>query len=205
MKSAKKNKRIIQQKIARQKRRRKEYERRRNIDRNNKRYTIVRRSAPAGKRKFDTVSVPEYFSFDHNLEGLIEFTNKTYKKYKDFKSGHLFFNMSNVVKLDMPAICLLLSLLNKLTWKQISYAGNAPDDPKSYDTFIRSGFLEMMKSKGFKLKPPSMPNQLYMIGQNDLKPQVIGESIKKAMKVVVGEFTHFKPLYSIMIEICTNK
>lgn len=204
MKSAKKHIRIIQQKIARQKRRRKEYERRRNIDRNNKRYTIVRRSAPAGKRKFDTVSVPEYFSFDHNLEGLIEFTNKTYKKYKDFKSGHLFFNMSNVVKLDMPAICLLLSLLNKLTWKQISYAGNAPDDPKSYDTFIRSGFLEMMKSKGFKLKPPSMPNQLYMIGQNDLKPQVIGESIKKAMKVVVGEFTHFKPLYSIMIEICTN-
>lgn len=204
MRNTKNQIRTFQLKIVKQRRRRKEYERKRNLARNDKRYTIVHRSAPAGKRKFDIVQVPEVFSFERNLEGLIEFTNKTYKKYKDFRYGHLFFLMSQVVDLDMPAICLLLSLLNKLTWKQISYAGNGPDNPKAYETFIKSGFLEMMKSRGFKLKPPTIPNQLYMIGQNDLKPQVIGESIRKAMKVVVGEFVHFKPIYSIMIEICTN-
>ena len=196
--------RISQLKAVKQRRKRKEFERKRNLARNVKGYHKIHRNNPAGKRKFDMVQVPETFSFEHNLEGLIMFTNKTFKKYKDFKYGHLFFNMSEVVEIDLPAICLLLSLLNKLTWKQISYAGNAPNDPSASDTFFRSGFLEMMNSKGFKLKPPSIPNQLYMIGQNDLKPQVIGESIQKAMQVVVGEYTHFKPVYSIMIEICTN-
>lgn len=194
----------FQRKIIKQKRRRKEYEKKRNIARNSKHYTIVHRSAPPGKLKLAVAAVPESFSFENNLEGLIAFNNQTYKKYKEFRFGHLFFDMSKVIDIDMTAICLLLSLLNKLTWKQISYAGNAPDDSVANEIFIKSGFLEMMKTRGFKLKPPKIPNQLYMIGQNDLKPQVIGESIKKAMQVVVGEYTHFKPLYSIMIEICTN-
>lgn len=196
--------RTAERRIVKEKRRRKNYNKKRNVIRNDKRLSVVRKSAPSGKRKFSIATVPEIFSFGNNTEVLLEFINKTYKSYKDFKNGHLFFNMSNVTEFDMPAICLLLSLLNKLSWKQISYSGNGPENLSAREFFVRSGFLSMMTSRGFRLKPPKIPNQLYMIGQNDLKPQVIGESIKKAMKVIVGDYVHFKPLYSIMVEICTN-
>ena len=167
--------RISQLKILKRRRIRKDYERKRNIARQNKRYYRILRSTSPGKRRFDLVQMPEMFSFDRDLEGLIKFTNKTFKKYKDYKFGHLFFNMNQVVELDMPAICLLLSLLNKFTWNNISYAGNVPNDQRSFETFIKSGFLEMMKSKSLKLKAPSIPNQLYIDGSGQRVPLVAHE------------------------------
>lgn len=46
----------------------------------------------------------------------------------------------------MYAISLLLSVLNKLSYKNIRYWGTYPKNPKSKQYIIDSGFLDVVKT-----------------------------------------------------------
>jgi hypothetical protein len=154
------------------------------------------------------VTVPSVFSFKDNLAQLLQFINSVYNEYKNnILKRDLFFNMQSVNQIDLTAICMLLSLINKLSRKNISCYGNYPLSLNQKRYLVNSGFLDIVKTnkESRKLRETSeFENHAYLIGQGHLKPADIGRIIKKVVKSIVGVEANYKPLYSILIEICAN-
>ena len=194
---------LRQKRLMRQIRRRNAWETQRN--RNKRRVRHSREKARNFfKPAFSKVYTPILFSFEHNREGVLHFINNTYREYKEYRNGLLSFIMDDTVKMDLIAICLLLSLLNKLTFNNIKYIGTFPKDSSASNFMEESGFFDVMKSSRPKRKSRRFNNQMYLIGQNQIDTEQIGLSVQHAMAHIIGVEENFDPAYEIIVEICSN-
>jgi anti-sigma regulatory factor (Ser/Thr protein kinase) len=171
-------------------------------------YVRYRPSLPYHKLRAPTAIVPRVFSFVEAPDKLLKFIDKVNNAYKqNMLERYLFFNMRSVTQVDLTAICMLLSLLNKLKSRHINPFGNYPKDDNLKKFIINSGFLDIMKTNSESrklLEKSEFNNHIYLIGRGFIKTNVIGSALRGVMKNLTKEERDFRPLYSILMEICAN-
>lgn len=149
------------------------------------------------------VKAPADFSID-NLEKVLTFVNDTERDCTTSNVRILKVNLNNVEKIDSYAISLLLSMLNRLSYKNINYWGTYPDSPTAKDFIIESGFLDVMKTN---IKRPSnrqTGNRIFMVGKDSVDSHRIGKAVRESMEFVTGKKQAFPPVYDDMLEISAN-
>ena len=204
---SKKQQRLLHKKLLRLLARRKSYEKTRNLLHNRKE-TVESKAEKSGVRwktpPFSKVIIPKVFSFLKNPEDLFKFVNDTFKRYRGFKNGTICFYMDFIRDIDLNALCLLISLFNKLSRNNNRCVGTLPVDGNANLYVKNSGFLDVVKATRNRNILKNFENRMYMVGKNQLDPDKIGMAVKKAMKVLTGKEQHFPPIYEILIEICSN-
>lgn len=193
--------RIYQKSIMRKIIRRNDFERKRNEVRNRRKKT-EKTEFEDYHNPYTSAKLPNDFRIE-NIEEVLAFLNKTSRRCSPTYIRHIFFYMQEIQKIDIYAICLLLSLVNRLS-KRISCAGSYPLDLNVRNIFIDSGFLSLTKTNLRRKHEAKYPNMMYVIGSDSVDGKRIGMSIKETMKRVVGIECHFAPVYEIMIEISSN-
>ena len=144
-------------------------------------------------------------SFDvTNIEMSLKFINDTFFFVQKQNVSSIHFDLSDVVKIDMRAICWLLSLINKLSSYNVYCFGNFPDDQDTLDFVKQSGFLDVMKSKLNRASQKSFQNQMYMIGKGNVDSVRLAQSVKENVLFLMGEEDHYPPVYNNLVEICAN-
>lgn len=153
-------------------------------------------------------SLPAVFSFYNDRESVLSFLNEAFDDYKSkknkIKDNVFSFDLSDVTSIDLTSICLFLSLINKINTNGIGSRGNYPLDEKAKSIMVDSGFADIMQSAVKPLKTQKYKNQLYIVGSKRVNNKVIGQSVKKAVGYLIGEERHFQPIYTMLIEICSN-
>ena len=153
-------------------------------------------------------SLPKNFSFCEDKESVLRFLNEAFNHYKElrFKIQEKVYNynLTSVGSIDITAICLFLSLINKIDANGIGSRGNYPKDDKARQIIMESGFSDIMQSAYKPLKTKKYNNQLYIVGSKRVDNKKIGKSVKEAVGYLTGEEKHFQPIYTMLIEICSN-
>ena len=149
------------------------------------------------------VYAPALFVID-NLEKVINFVNDTERRCSNTLSRILKVNLDGVTKIDSYAISFLLSLLNRLSYKNIKYWGTYPNSIEAKTYILDSGFLDVMKSN---IKRPSnrrTANRIFMIGKDSVDSHRIGKAVKESMAFITGKEEAYPPVYDNMLEISAN-
>lgn len=157
------------------------------------------------KQNFVTLYANSNFSLFENPENVIDFINKIdkYEKKKNIK--FIVFNLDNIVTIDIGSISLLLSKINELSSLKINFVGSLPNNKKAKKFIIDSGFLDKMKNlstgKGYGR---STKNLIINRGFDRVDNKNTAEEIKKCIEYLTGTPNYYKPIYSVIIEICSN-
>lgn len=153
-------------------------------------------------------SLPSVFSFIEDKESVLQFLNEAFDYYKHMKlkihEKRYNYDLTAVTSIDITAICLFLSLINKINTNGIGSRGNYPDDETAKDILINSGFADIMQTAFKPLKTKKYNNQLYIVGSKRVDNKKIGQSVKEAVGYLTGVERHFQPIYTMLIEICSN-
>lgn len=184
--------------------------RQRNIINNNKKASFAepkprrdnlfqppRRVAVSAMPNFSLLEFPEnVLSFIKNIDDIIS----------KHKYQIIMFDISQVSKIDIGSIGLLLSKINELSRLRIRVEGNFPQNEQCRQMIYKSGFLDHMndmKGRKFKL---SQDNSNLMVNRGFDKTSngLVGSAIRKAVKHLTGVEDSFRPLYSIAQEMCAN-
>lgn len=139
-----------------------------------------------------------------NIEKSLEFINETFATVQKQKALSIHFDLSDVIQIDMMAICWLLSLINKLSTNNVNCFGNFPNDLESMEYVKESGFLDVMKSNLARASQKNFQNQMYMIGKGNIAPAKLARSVKESVLYLIGEEGHYPPVYNNLVEICAN-
>lgn len=139
-----------------------------------------------------------------NINRLIKFLQETEDFCKKNKVNILKVNLDNVVLIDMYAISLMLSVLNKLSCRNIKYWGTYPKNQKCKQYIIDSGFLDVVKTNIKKPENCKKGNQIYMVGKDCVDSNRIGTSVRDSMKHIVGSQEVYPPVYDNICEISAN-
>lgn len=152
--------------------------------------------------------LPAAFSFAEDQESVLGFLNsilELYGRNRNKVKGHsFFFDLSEVESIDTTAICLFLSLINRLNANGVGSRGNYPKNAIAKKTIVESGFSDIMQSAVKRLKTKRYTNQLYIVGTKRVDNKRIGQSVREAVGYLIGEEAHFNPVYTMLIEICSN-
>ncbi len=154
------------------------------------------------QQNYTSAVLPSEFIFE-NIEKVLKFINDTYNKCKPSYIRHIFFQLDSVKNIDIYSICLLVSLINKLSHKTRCF-GNYPNNKSNKKFLMDSGFLDIVRGGAKHNISHKYTNQLYMIGKNSVESRIIGESIKSSIEFLTGKKNHYPPVYDNMIEICAN-
>lgn len=146
---------------------------------------------------------PSKFNIN-NIGGLVNFLHETESYCKSHKVDLLKVNLDNVVDIDMYAISLMLSMLNKMSCRHIKYWGTYPKNPQCRQYIITSGFLDVVKTNIKKPEDRKKGNQIYMVGKECVDSNRIGKSVRESMKYLIGQPTIYPPVYDNMCEINAN-
>lgn len=152
-----------------------------------------------------TISLKGDFALLENPELVISLINQfaTIENERHIRRKVLI-DISKITALDIGAIGLLLSVVNSLTKKNIPIVGNLPNDESCRDLFIRSGFLshmQDMQGKPFSRKGLSL---LIERGFDKTSNKRVGDEIKKAVHYLTGISQSYRPVYSMVQEMCAN-
>ena len=153
-------------------------------------------------------SLPPVFSFKEDKESVLKFLNEAFDYYKALRSKiqekRYNYDLTGVTSIDITAICLLLSLINKINANGIGSRGNTPSNDEAREIMLNSGFFDIMQSAFKPLKTKKYNNQLYIVGSKRVDNKRIGQSVKEAVGYLTGTERHFQPIYTMLIEICSN-
>lgn len=149
------------------------------------------------------VFAPPVFSLK-NLDGVLVFLQDTERRCNDSNTRVLKVNLGNVIKIDSYAISLLLSMLNRMSYKNISYWGTYPDLQEARNYIIESGFLDVMKSNVKRPSKRRLENRIFMIGKESVDSHRIGKAVKESMSFITGQEVCYPPVYDDMLEISAN-
>lgn len=155
-----------------------------------------------GPKTYEAIA-PSIFNIG-NINGVIKFLQETENICKRQKINSLKVNLDNVVEIDMYAISLMLSMLNKLSCRNIRYWGTYPNDVQCRQYIIDSGFLDIVKTNIKKPENRQKGNQIYMVGKDCVDSNRIGKSVRESMTHLVGTPTIYPPVYDNMCEISAN-
>ena len=160
------------------------------------------RQGPQGLKTYEAIA-PSRFNIS-NIDELIKFLQETESFCKRHKVNFLKVNLDNVVSIDMYAISLMLSMLNKLSCRNIRYWGTYPSDIQCRQYIIDSGFLDIVKTNIKKPEDRQKGNQIYMVGKDCVDSNRIGKSVRESMTHLVGTPTIYPPVYDNMCEVSAN-
>lgn len=149
------------------------------------------------------VFAPEIFAIN-NLERLIIFLNDTERQCIQDNTRSLKVNLNNVKQIDSYAISLMLSMLSRLSYRNIHYWGTYPDDNEAKNFILESGFLEVMTSNVKKPSNKRLANRIFMIGKERVDSHRIGQAVRESMAFVTGQEENYPPVYDDMLEISAN-
>lgn len=162
----------------------------------------INQSTYLGIKTYEAIA-PSNFSYT-NISEIVKFLQDTEKYCRDHKINSLKVSLDNVVSIDMYAISLMLSMLNKLSYQNIKYWGTYPNDPLCNKYIIDSGFLDIVSTNIKKPSSCQVGNQIYMVGKDFVESNRIGKSVKESMAHIVGNPTIYPPVYDNMCEINAN-
>lgn len=146
------------------------------------------------------------FSLQENPNNVIDFLYilKSYAK-KFFRGHQLTIDLGAVVRIDIGAICLLLSVVEELSYFNLNIIGTIPVHKDCKNIFIESGFLSHMRTiSGKSFTETSSKNLIVKRGKDKTKNRVVGETIKAAMEILTNKKIHYPPIFSIVQEINGN-
>lgn len=146
---------------------------------------------------------PQDFSIN-NIAGIVAFIQKTDKYCRQKKYLYLKFNLNGVIHIDAFGIALIISMLNKLSFRRINYWGTYPQNDDAKQVIIDSGFLDFVRTNLRKPTLRKQGNQLFMIGKDSVDSHRIGKAVKKAMANLLDKEDIYPPVYDNMLEISAN-
>ena len=159
-------------------------------------------------QQFQTVPPLEVFAPSdftiNSLDKVLVFLQSTEQQCNATNTRILKVNLNQVTQIDSYAISLLLSMLNRMSHKNISYWGTYPDKQEARDYIIESGFLDMMRTN---IKRPSnkrLANRIFMIGKESVDSHRIGKAVRESMEFITGREDYYPPVYDDMLEISAN-
>jgi hypothetical protein len=151
----------------------------------------------------------EYFELLVNTKEVIDYISvlKSYKKVNHIVKT-IFIDLSNVVKIDIGAVSLLLSSIKELNIFAIYIKGNLPLNENAKQFIIKSGYLEHMSNLSKKLRKDirtfTSDNLILMSGTSKSESRKIGECIKKSIEILTGTSHHYPPVYGMIQEMNGN-
>lgn len=149
------------------------------------------------------VFAPSHFTIQ-NLDGVLVFLGKTERQINNSSTKILKVNLDHVSEIDSYAISLLLSMLSRMSYKNINYWGTYPVSQGAKDFIIESGFLDVMKSNVKRPSKKRLANRIFMIGKDSVDSHRIGKAVKESMAFIIGREDYYPPVYDDMLEISAN-
>lgn len=157
--------------------------------------------------EYDKVIVlPDVFSFTYNLNGTVEFYQKTIKVLN--KSPHhsrFLMDARMVTLISIDAIMYLIAVMRnhkKSQIKQYVFMGNYPIDMEAREIFTESGFHKFVKSKLRRLPNNSEKKSIISGKRSD------AASASEFCDFVCGKLnvsiTYTSMLYEVIIEMMSN-
>jgi anti-anti-sigma regulatory factor/anti-sigma regulatory factor (Ser/Thr protein kinase) len=152
-----------------------------------------------------TIKVEPHFSLIEDASNVLSFVNKIDEVIKRKKDKLIIINLSDVVSIDIGAIGLLLSKMNELSQRRISAIGTMPKDTACKTIISGSGFLEHMQDlKGNKIKTKEHQSMMVNRGFDKTSNSMVGAEIRKVLKHLTGEESTYRPIYTMVQEMCPN-
>lgn len=149
------------------------------------------------------VKAPKEFSLN-NLDRVVQFINDTENRCGKEISKSLKVNLDEVEQIDSYAISLMLSMLNRLSHKQINFWGTYPASLTAKRFILESGFLDVMRTNIRKPANERKGNQIFMVGKDSVDSHRIGRAVRESMEFITGKEGPYPPIYDNMLEICAN-
>lgn len=149
------------------------------------------------------VTAPSQFTIQ-NLDRVLVFLQDTERRCSNTNTKNLKVNLDYVTQIDSYAISLLLSMLNRMSYKNINYWGTYPNAQEARDFIIESGFLDVMKSNVKRPSKKRLENRIFMIGKESVDSHKIGKAVKESMSFITGQEECYPPVYDDMLEISAN-
>lgn len=137
----------------------------------------------------------------------MDFVNQVYDTVDtDVVRKIIDFDLGEVRSIDNEAISLLLALTNAIRMKKCQVHGNAPKDDAAREIFINSGFYDHVRSllKEKTDKGGRSGNLMIEAGTARTKNNLVGAEIRKVMQYLTKKAIPYRPVYSIIQEICGN-
>lgn len=202
--------RIRQDKLERLRRKSVKKKRQRNIDSNgrkkDKEWEINERHSLYGHAKRIAVSARQNLSLLKDSENVLDFMRKIENATAKNQKVILTLDLRQVTSIDIGAISILLSKINKLTQRNIQAICKLPQDGNCKKMFFESGFSDHMRDLqgGRILYNKKNKNLMVNRGFDKTSNREIGLAIKDSVKYLTGVEDTFRPLYSIAQEMCAN-
>lgn len=202
--------RIRQDKLERLRRKSVKKKRQRNIDSNgrkkDKEWEINERHSLYRHAKRIAVSARQNLSLLKDSENVLDFMRKIENATAKNQKVILTLDLRQVTSIDIGAISVLLSKINKLTQKNIQAICKLPQDGNCKKMFFESGFSDHMRDLqgGRILYNKKNKNLMVNRGFDKTSNREIGLAIKDSVKYLTGVEDTFRPLYSIAQEMCAN-
>lgn len=193
---------LFEDSIMRKRRRRKRIERVHHMRRKKKSNYFKKNSSCNVNAPYEAVA-PIDFSVN-NIERVISFLSDVDRNCRQSRAKILKVNLNYVEKIDSYSISLLLSLLNRLSCKNIRYWGTYPDNPVCKQFIIDSGFLDMMKTNIKRPSNKNTGNQMFMVGKESVDSKRIGKAVRESMVHIIGKEDIYPPLYDDLLEFSAN-
>ena len=150
---------------------------------------------------------PSIFSFLLNQEEFLTFINKLKDyKYKNSRLYQINIDLNNVTYLDQLSITILISVLEDLIKWNVKFVGNVPLNFYTQELLDKSGFFEHVKDldTGLYSKISRSQNFILKIGENSIDSKMLGDLIKDCVFKITGKESHFRKLYTVLMEIIPN-
>lgn len=160
------------------------------------------------QQRFATTAPVEVFAPSHftirNLDRVLSFLDETERQINNSDTKILKVNLDYVTEIDSYAISLLLSMLSRMSYKNVNYWGTYPNSQDAKDFIIESGFLDVMKSNVRRPSKKRLSNRILMIGKESVESHRIGKAVKESMAFITGQEDYYPPVYDDMLEISAN-
>lgn len=210
MKNRKKRIRLFQLSVMRKRRRSCAVRKRFNIQRNNqkkdKQRSYKKTAQHYGTNYSERISIriPSLFRLLKETDEVI----KTINKATDYTKRHgryiIHFEMEDVVKLDIGSIGLLLSAVNTLTRNNCSVYGTMPHDEECRQFLYDSGFLDHVNVIQGRNRKKNENSLIIERGFDKTSNLRVGQEVRKAVQYLTGKDETYRPVYSIIQEMCAN-
>ncbi|MDR3046877.1 MAG: hypothetical protein LBU51_04580 [Bacteroidales bacterium] len=201
---------LRQKKIERLRRKSADKKRQRNIRNNNRKKSFYEEKPKQNSYKYTppkelTIKLESNFSLIEDSVNVLGFVNTINKVIKRGRNKLIKIDLSDVVKIDIGAIGLLLSKMNELSQRHFYAFGTMPKDATCKTIISESGFLEHMRDlKGNKIETKEHKSMMVNRGFDKTSNSMVGAEIRNVVKHLTGEENTYRPIFSMVQEMCAN-
>lgn len=192
-------------KATRNKRKRKLFDPNRNAPQRPKRKKIISNIKPP------IMAPPDFRLLVKTEECLKVFSKMRNPLYqsKINKHKYVFLDLSNVITIDYSSISVLMALFDDLKKIGLGIRGNFPLNSNVQEYIQESGLLnQMYDEKGVRFKKSEKSDELvFESGKKKFTREDnirVSKIVSKSFKHITGRDSYFKPLRTILLEICAN-